>query len=172
MNTKPQPDLIRVLAPFTHNKPRQVQETGVSRPCGVWIPRRGRRGGARSSELKERPARRGDPTFWRPTGASGSAKPARTIAVRSTATVKAQPDEAVVDLGVRSESADSTEAFARNAEGHAGGPGCPQGRGHRRGGRADHQRLAPATRGQPRNAERAARVRRLQRRTGHDPRPL
>jgi Protein of unknown function (DUF541) len=49
-------------------------------------------------------------------GASGSAKPARTIAVSSTATVKAQPDEAVVDLGARSESADSTEAFARNAK--------------------------------------------------------
>lgn len=48
-------------------------------------------------------------------GASGSAKPARTIAVSSTATVKAQPDEAVVDLGVGSESADGTEAFARNA---------------------------------------------------------
>ncbi len=49
-------------------------------------------------------------------GASGSAKPARTIAVSSTATVKAHPDEAVVDLGVHSESADSTEAFARNAK--------------------------------------------------------
>jgi uncharacterized protein YggE len=46
-------------------------------------------------------------------GASGSAKPARTIAVSSTDTVKAQPDEAVVDLGVGSESAYPTEAFAR-----------------------------------------------------------
>jgi uncharacterized protein YggE len=49
-------------------------------------------------------------------GASGSAKPTRTIAVSSTATVKAHPDEAVVDLGVDSESVDSTEAFARNAK--------------------------------------------------------
>jgi hypothetical protein len=47
---------------------------------------------------------------------SGSAKPARTITVSSTATVRAAPEEAVVDLGVRSESADGTEAFARNAK--------------------------------------------------------
>lgn len=47
---------------------------------------------------------------------SGSAKPARTITVSSTATVRAQPEEAVVDLGVRSESADGTEAFAKNAK--------------------------------------------------------
>jgi uncharacterized protein len=49
-------------------------------------------------------------------GASPSAKPARTITVSSTATVKAQPDEAIVDLGVRSESADSAGAFAQNAK--------------------------------------------------------
>jgi uncharacterized protein len=47
---------------------------------------------------------------------SPSAKPARTITVTSTATVKAAPDEAVVELGVRSESGDSTAAFAQNAD--------------------------------------------------------
>jgi uncharacterized protein YggE len=47
-------------------------------------------------------------------GSSGG-KPSRTITVTSTATVKAAPDEAVVDLGVRSESADSADAFAQNA---------------------------------------------------------
>jgi uncharacterized protein YggE len=47
---------------------------------------------------------------------SPSAKPARTITVESTATVQAAPDEAVVDLGVRSESPDSAAAFARNAK--------------------------------------------------------
>jgi uncharacterized protein YggE len=49
-------------------------------------------------------------------GASPSTKPERTITVSSTATVKAQPDEALVDLGVRSESADSASAFAQNAK--------------------------------------------------------
>jgi uncharacterized protein YggE len=49
-------------------------------------------------------------------GGSPSAKPARTITVSSTATVKVPPDEAVVDLGVHSESADSAEAFAQNAK--------------------------------------------------------
>lgn len=44
-----------------------------------------------------------------------SAKPARTITVSATATVKAQPDEAVVNLGVRSESPDSTHAMSQNA---------------------------------------------------------
>jgi uncharacterized protein len=47
---------------------------------------------------------------------SASAKPARTITVSSTATVKATPDEAVVDLGVRSESPVSATAFAQNAK--------------------------------------------------------
>ncbi len=41
-------------------------------------------------------------------------KPARTITVTSTATVKAAPDEAVVDLGVTSQSPDSAQAFAQN----------------------------------------------------------
>jgi uncharacterized protein YggE len=45
-----------------------------------------------------------------------SAKPARTITVTSTATVDVAPDEAVVALGVRSESPDSTAAFAQNAD--------------------------------------------------------
>jgi uncharacterized protein YggE len=49
-------------------------------------------------------------------GASPTAKPARTITVSSTATVKVPPDEAVVDLGVRSESPDSAAAFAQNAK--------------------------------------------------------
>lgn len=49
-------------------------------------------------------------------GASPSGKPARTITVSSTATVRTQPDEAVVDLGVRSESADSATTFAQNAK--------------------------------------------------------
>jgi uncharacterized protein YggE len=43
-------------------------------------------------------------------------KPARTITVTSTATVRAAPDEAVVDFGVRSESPDSAAAFAQNAK--------------------------------------------------------
>ncbi len=47
---------------------------------------------------------------------SPSGKPSRTITVTSTATVKAAPDEAVVDLGVHSESADDAEAFAQNAK--------------------------------------------------------
>ncbi len=47
---------------------------------------------------------------------SAGGKPSRTITVTSTATVKAAPDEAVVDLGVRSESADGTDAFAQNAK--------------------------------------------------------
>lgn len=45
-----------------------------------------------------------------------SQKPARTITVTSTATVRIAPDEAVVDLGVSTEAADSASAFARNAE--------------------------------------------------------
>src|SRR6266508_224622 len=49
-------------------------------------------------------------------GATPSVKPARTITVSSTATVKAQPDEVVLDLRVRSESADSAAAFAQNAK--------------------------------------------------------
>ncbi|HEX9312885.1 MAG TPA: SIMPL domain-containing protein [Actinomycetota bacterium] len=49
-------------------------------------------------------------------GATPSAKPARTITVSSTATVNAQPDEVVLDLGVRFESADSAAAFAQNAK--------------------------------------------------------
>jgi uncharacterized protein len=40
----------------------------------------------------------------------------RTITVTSTATVKVTPDEAVVDLGVRSESATGADAFAQNAK--------------------------------------------------------
>ncbi|HEX9123683.1 MAG TPA: SIMPL domain-containing protein [Actinomycetota bacterium] len=48
-------------------------------------------------------------------GAPTSQKPARTITVTSTATVKAAPDEAVVDLGVSTESPDSAQAFAQNA---------------------------------------------------------
>ena len=46
---------------------------------------------------------------------SGGGKPTRTITVTSTATVKAAPDEAVIELGVRSESADGADAFAQNA---------------------------------------------------------
>jgi uncharacterized protein YggE len=46
---------------------------------------------------------------------STSQKPARTITVTSTATVKTAPDEAVVDLGVSTESPDSAQAFAQNA---------------------------------------------------------
>jgi uncharacterized protein YggE len=46
---------------------------------------------------------------------SSGAKPVHTITVSSTATVKAAPDEAVVSLGVRSESPDSAAAFAQNA---------------------------------------------------------
>ncbi len=48
-------------------------------------------------------------------GGSPSAKPARTITVSSTATVKVPPDEAVVSLGVQSESPDSAAAFSQNA---------------------------------------------------------
>jgi len=55
-------------------------------------------------------------TAFAQSDSSPTAKPARTITVSSTATVKAQPDEALVDLGVRSESADSAAAFAQNAE--------------------------------------------------------
>jgi uncharacterized protein len=43
-------------------------------------------------------------------------KPSRTITVSSTATVKAPPDEAVVNFGVRSEDPDSAKAFAQNAQ--------------------------------------------------------
>jgi uncharacterized protein YggE len=48
-------------------------------------------------------------------GTPASQKPARTITVTSTATVKTAPDEAVVDLGVSTESPDSAQAFAQNA---------------------------------------------------------
>jgi uncharacterized protein YggE len=47
---------------------------------------------------------------------SPGGKPSRTITVTSTATVKVAPDEAVVDLGVRSEAADGADAFAQNAK--------------------------------------------------------
>jgi uncharacterized protein YggE len=55
-------------------------------------------------------------TAFAENGSSSTAKPARTITVSSTATVKAKPDEAVVNLGVRSESPDSATAFAQNAK--------------------------------------------------------
>ena len=48
-------------------------------------------------------------------GAS-TAKPSRTITVTSTATVKAAPDEAVVNFGVRSEDPDSEAALAQTAK--------------------------------------------------------
>jgi uncharacterized protein YggE len=48
--------------------------------------------------------------------ASSTAKPSRTITVTSTATVKAKPDEALVNFGVRSEDADSAVAMAQNAK--------------------------------------------------------
>jgi uncharacterized protein YggE len=48
--------------------------------------------------------------------ASSTAKPSRTITVTSTATVKAKPDEALVNFGVRSEDADSAAAMALNAK--------------------------------------------------------
>ncbi|MGA9159892.1 MAG: SIMPL domain-containing protein [Actinomycetota bacterium] len=47
---------------------------------------------------------------------SPSAKPSRTITVTSTATATAAPNEAVIELGVRSESIDGTAAFAQNAK--------------------------------------------------------
>ena len=47
---------------------------------------------------------------------SPGGRPSRTITVTSTATVKVAPDEAVVDLGVRSESAAGADAFAQNAK--------------------------------------------------------
>jgi uncharacterized protein YggE len=49
-------------------------------------------------------------------GSSTTGKPARTITVSSTSTVKVQPDEAVVNLGVRSEATDGAAAFAQNAK--------------------------------------------------------
>jgi uncharacterized protein YggE len=49
-------------------------------------------------------------------GTSTTGKPARTITVSSTSTVKVQPDEAVVNLGVRSEATDGAGAFAQNAK--------------------------------------------------------
>ena len=49
-------------------------------------------------------------------GSSTTGKPARTITVSSRATVKVQPDEAVVNLGVRSEATDGAAAFAQNAK--------------------------------------------------------
>lgn len=48
--------------------------------------------------------------------ATPAGKPARTITVSSTATVKATPDEAVVNFGVRSEDANSAVAFEQNAK--------------------------------------------------------
>ncbi|HZD80830.1 MAG TPA: SIMPL domain-containing protein [Actinomycetota bacterium] len=48
-------------------------------------------------------------------GDPSSQKPVHTITVTSTATVKAAPDEAVVDLGVSTSSPDSARAFAQNA---------------------------------------------------------
>jgi uncharacterized protein YggE len=48
--------------------------------------------------------------------ATPAGKPTRTISVSSTATVKATPDEAVVNFGVRTEDPDSAKAFAQNAE--------------------------------------------------------
>jgi uncharacterized protein YggE len=47
--------------------------------------------------------------------ATTAGKPSRTITVSSTATVKATPDEAVVNFGVRSEDPDSTVALDQNA---------------------------------------------------------
>ena len=47
---------------------------------------------------------------------SPGGKLSRIITVTSTATVKVAPDEAVVDLGVRSESATGADAFAQNAK--------------------------------------------------------
>ena len=47
---------------------------------------------------------------------SPGGKPTRTITVTSTATVKVTPDEAVVDPGVRSESAAGADAIAQNAK--------------------------------------------------------
>jgi len=49
------------------------------------------------------------------TGSGSQAKPSRTVTVSSTAVVKARPDEAVVQLGVSSESPSSATAFAENA---------------------------------------------------------
>jgi uncharacterized protein YggE len=47
---------------------------------------------------------------------SSTQKPARTITVSSTATVRTAPDEAVVTFGVRSESPESTSAMSQNAK--------------------------------------------------------
>jgi uncharacterized protein len=51
-------------------------------------------------------------------GGSGTTtgKPSRTITVTSTAVVHTKPNEAVVDLGVESQSTDSAAAFAQNAK--------------------------------------------------------
>jgi uncharacterized protein YggE len=46
---------------------------------------------------------------------TSTAKPARTITVSSTATVKATPDEAVVTFGVTTRNGDSATAFSQNA---------------------------------------------------------
>ncbi len=46
---------------------------------------------------------------------TASQKRSRTVTVSSTATVKTAPDEAVVTLGVDSESSDSASAFSTNA---------------------------------------------------------
>lgn len=54
-------------------------------------------------------------TAFAQSGDSATTKPIHTITVSSTATVRAQPDEAVVDLGVHSEATDSAAAFAENA---------------------------------------------------------
>lgn len=48
--------------------------------------------------------------------ATAAGKPSRTIKVSSTATVKATPDQALVNLAVRSEDSDSAAAFAENAK--------------------------------------------------------
>jgi uncharacterized protein YggE len=47
---------------------------------------------------------------------SSTQKPVRTISVTSTATVKTAPDEAVLTLGVRSESPESASAMSTNAK--------------------------------------------------------
>lgn len=47
---------------------------------------------------------------------SSTQKPARTITVSSTATVRTAPDEAVITLGVRSESPESAAAMSQNAK--------------------------------------------------------
>jgi uncharacterized protein len=55
-------------------------------------------------------------TAFAQSDATPSGKPARTITVTSTASVKVSPDEAVVGLGVHSEASGSADAFAQNAK--------------------------------------------------------